>query len=99
MSKKFRVGQSVVVGGEYDGEIVGEQHTKKHGKVWLVKVEGEEHPILDKDLAPAPGKTEGLGEPSPSHPLPKDLSPSEEDEDSGNDEDGEGSGEDGSSED
>lgn len=62
MSKKFRVGQKVVVGGEYDGEIVGEQHTKKHGKVWLVRVEGEEHPILDKDLAPASGNPAAIGE-------------------------------------
>ena len=51
MSKKFRVGQSVIVGDEYQGVVVGEQHTKK-GKRWLVDVDGEEHPVRDIDLKP-----------------------------------------------
>lgn len=52
MSKKFRVGQKVIVGDEFQGIVVGESHSRK-GKMNLVEVDGEEHAIADKNLKPA----------------------------------------------
>ena len=69
MAIKFRVGQSVLVGDEYEGVIVGTNHTNK-GVRWLVALaDGKEMAVETKNLGKAKGRTEGVGEVEAPLPL------------------------------
>lgn len=100
MSKKFRVGQRVNLGGdEATGVIEGVVHTKK-GTVWNVNVDGETHQVKEKDMSPVAGRSESVGTVEKAYPLPKDRTPSEEaaDEEAAANDDGDGEGGDGGDE-